>query len=817
MWQSYFLIAVRTLAKNRLFSALNIAGLAMGMAACALMAMWVAVETGHDRWVPEGERVFLVQSRTQDPGQPPAIFRNSPAVMLPLLMQDFGPQIQAGSRYIAASRALRVGARLENQSVHLVDAGFFDVLPWPVAEGSTARALKEPGKLVVTPAFARRWFGRDSALGQTVTMLVKGEPRPFEIVAVLRELPPNTLFDFEALALFNPQDLPNPAAFESWGGFNPLSLVRVKRVADAAAIQAGADAFVGRHVPDFLTADKGFFYRPSLIPLADAHLQTVKVAGPAKPPGDRTLVNAVAATGVLVLVIATITYVNLVTARVSLRAREVGLRKTLGATRSQLVVQFLVESTVLAALAGLLALALVELSLPAFNQLLGQGLVLHYFGADGLLAPWLAMVVFVGLAGGWYPAVVLSRLQPRAAMSGVFTSAVGGPVRQALVVGQFAIAVGLMCLMAVIYAQVAHLRQADMGYRPQGLVVIGNLQRAEVKPQQQALLDAMRRVDGVVAATRSMFDPTMGGVIRQQAYFPGVPDSQAPQFSLQLVDWDYLPTYGARLLAGRGLTRDVALDDTAGLDGQQLTQRGVNVLVNRTALAYLGVSDPQAALGKMFYLGGQERYPVQVVGVLDDVRIRSARDKPMPAVYLRDVDNANSLSVRFAGVTPAAITQRLEAVWKQRLPNTPFSIRLVDDAIASYYQAETRTGNLFALFALLAMALCAAGLYGLAVFTAERRTREIGLRKLLGASTWAIVRLLLWQFAKPVLLALLIAWPVAAWLAHQWLQGFDVRIALTPWPFAAAGAAALAIAWGTVGWQALRVARSSPITALRHE
>ncbi len=817
MWKSHLLIALRSLARHRLFTLLNGVGLAIGMAACTLIVQWVGHERSHDRWIPGSERVFVVQSRIQYPGQEPQLWRHSPGPMLPLLQQDFA-QVEAATRVQFARRALRLGARVESQLLLLADPGFFAVLPWPVLEGSTAQALARPGQVVVTEAFTRKWFGKQSALGQSVTLTVKGIGRSFQIVAVLRDPPTNSLFEFEAVTLLDPNDLPDPNAVTHWGSFSPLAVVRLRDAADAGALAAGADAFIAKHVPNYVDVSRGFFYRPELRRITDAHLQAVNVAGPGRPPGDARLVAAVAATGLLVLVIATITYVNLATARVSLRAREVGLRKTLGATQWQLIQQFLIESTVLASVAGVVALAIVELALPAFNGLLGQTLSLQYLGTEGVLLPLGVMVAAVGIVGGWYPAVVLARLRPRQALSGQQGTAGSGRLRQMLVVGQFSIAVALMCCMAVIYSQVAYLRSADMGYQPQGLAIIQQLVRTEVKPHQQALLDAVLRVPGVVAASRSMFEPAGPGISRQPAYLSGVPDSEAPQLSTQAIDWDYVRTYGARILAGRDLSRDFGGDNTNGLSEAEIQSRGFNVLINRAALKLFKASDPQAAIGKTFQLGGDgARVTATVVGVVDDIRIRSARDEALPSFFARDEDHMTSISVRFEGVPPAILMDRLREAWQQLFPDSPFAATLADDAIAGYYQAEQRSGHLFALFATVAIVLCAVGMYGLAIFTAERRTREIGLRKLLGARVGDIVRLLVWQFSKPVLVAMLIAWPVAWWLMQQWLAGFDLRVRLTTVPFVAAGLLALGIAWATIASHAIVVGRSRPIDALRQE
>jgi putative ABC transport system permease protein len=817
MWKSYLLTALRSLARQRLFSAINILGLALGMAACLAMALWVGTESRYERWVPQSDRVFVVMSRTQYPGQAEQLWRHAPAPMLPAMQADHSDLVQATSRYMPAQRAVRVGERLANQTMALVDAGFFEVLPWPVAEGSTEGAFKQPGKLVVTPSFVRKWFADGKALGQTVTITVKGQPRPFEIVAVLAPLPAASIFDFEALALLDAQDLPDPSLLQNWGSFSTLSLLRVKAAGDEAMIQLAADAFVERHIEPFVKVDNGFFWRPLTVPITQAHLKPVQVGGPGKPPGDATLVWAVAATAGLVLLIATVTYVNLVTARASLRAREVGLRKTLGASRSQLMAQFLVESTVLAATAALLALALLELALPAFNALLGQQVRLRYLGPEGALWPLAVMVLAVGLLGGWYPALVLARLQPGAALHAQLGGR-GGLVRQALVVLQFAVAATLMACLAVIQAQVQHLRKLDMGYEPEGLVVIGNLQRSEVKAIQAPLLEAMKRVPGVVAGTRSTFDPTSQGVMRQPARLAGVPDEKSPQVSVQPVDWDYARTYGLRLLAGRDLERDNAADDVNALGEEKMLRDGFRVLINRAALTFFHTTDPAEAVGKTFHIGNaQQRITMTVVGVVENLRLRSAKDAPEPSFFARDIETASSMTLRFAGVPSAQMIERLQSAWQAQLPNTPFSAKLVDEAVAGYYAAEQRTGRLFALFAGLAIALCAMGLYGLAVFSAQRRTREIGLRKVMGARVSDIVRLLLWQFSRPVLWALLLALPLAWVLMRVWLNGFDARIALTPWPFLAAGALALAVALATVAGHAWKVARTNPALALQHE
>jgi putative ABC transport system permease protein len=819
MWRNYLIIATRSLAKNRLFTALNLVGLALGMASCLLIAMWVRNETTYDRWLPDVERIFVVQGKTQYPGKDMEIWGGSTAVMLPLLMQDF-PQIEVGTRLIEASRAIRFGTRAENQPIFLVDAGFFDVLGIPLVEGSVEKALKQPDQIVVSERFARKWFGEASAVGQTLTVTVKGEKRPYQVAAVMRDTPSNSSMEFDVVMPLIENDFGDSARVMQWGNFSGHSIVKLKDANDAAQVDAGADAFIAKHAPQYVKVEDGFYYRPRLKNISTIHLQTPP-ASITRPPGDPRLVVSIGATGLLILIIATITYINLATARVSRRAREVGLRKTLGAERHQLMLQFLVESTLLASLAGVLALAIVELTLPAFNALLAQKLVVQYGGLQGVMLPLLVMVAFVGVIGGWYPALVLAKLRPREAISGSGTVAGGARLRQLLVIGQFGIAVLLMTCMAIIYTQISFMRAADMGYKPEGLIVVSQMQRAEVRTQQQSLVDAIRRVPGVTAVTQSRFDPTFRGLWQQQAFLPGVPDSQAPQISVQSVDWDYLKTYGGRLLAGRDLDQQFGNDNFPDkITPEDMVKRGGNILVNRAAMKFFNTSDPKAVVGKTFQVNAGEqgqRATFTIVGVIDNIRLRSARDEALPSYFARNVEGVGSITLRFQGVAPSEMTARLEAAWKQLFPDTPFQSKLVDAAVEGYYKNEARRGNLFALFAGIAIVLCAAGLYGLAVFTAERRTKEIGIRKVLGASVIDIVKLLVWQFSKPVIIATLIAWPLAWWFMREWLNGFNVRIALTPIPFLAAGVLAMVIAWFTVTWHAMRVARMSPIHALRHE
>jgi len=827
MWQNYFTIAVRALSKNRLFTILNLIGLAIGMAAFLLIALWVRNETTYDHWIPEADRIFVVQSTIKEPGQDAKAWRSSPAVMLPFLQQDF-PQIESGTRLLNWDMPLKYGTRLESQPILFGDSGFFDTLKFPLLAGDVGR-FKLPNQIVVSNAFAQKWFGREPAVGQTIEMVVKGEKRPYIVAAVMQDFPANSMFKFDVVAPLVVADFSNMAwMFQGWNSFNPMTIIKLRSPADASALREGAEAFVAKHNPPAVKGENAMYYRPVIVNIQDSHLQTPNVSGYFKDGGDANLVKVIAATGFLILAIAIITYINLATARVSLRAREVGVRKTVGATRSQLVTQFLVESCVLALGAACLALALIEVTMPIFNSLIEQAITLNYLGTNGVLLPLIVLWIVVGLTGGWYPALVLSRLNPRDAVHGAIstsstrsaTSKLGGgsALRVTLVVAQFAVAVLLVTCMTIIYLQVVHLRNVDLGFKGEGLITVSQLERSEVKPQQQAFMDEVKKIPGVTFVTRSIFTPGTGGDISQSAVFEGMAATAVTKISAQIVDYDFLRTYDAKLVAGRDFSRDIASDDVTGLEPEALAKRTNNVVINRSMLKYFNTADPQAAIGKSFQIAHRKsRFALTVVGVVEDIRMRPAREQSTPTYFSRAADGYYAMSIRFSGVAPAEMRQRLERKWSGFFPDTPFQSRLMQTVVNGFYAAEANRGNLFAACAGLAFVLCMLGMFGLAVFTAERRTKEIGIRKVLGASATEIMRLLMWQFLKPICLSILIAWPLAWWLMRDCLNGFSDRIPLTPTPFILSALLAMLIAGVTVAAHALMVARVSPVKALRHE
>jgi putative ABC transport system permease protein len=523
-----------------------------------------------------------------------------------------------------------------------------------------------------------------------------------------------------------------------------------------------------------------------------------------------------------------VNFTNLATARASQRAREVALRKVLGASRPQLIAQFIGESVMIAVLAMLIALALVELLIPIFATFLKADLKLTYFGQGGLALPVLLLVLVVGVLGGLYPAFFLSRFQPAQVLKANKSSAEtpgSGRLRSILVVAQFAVSIGLIICTAVIYGQTVFARTVDPGFKRDHLLQVEELNRYQLIDKANAIADRVAHVPGVEAVGLTGIGVATDNQNNTNVLVPG--NATPIVIGTYPVDQGFFDAMGLKLVAGRWFDERRPMDDLTfpfplTAEAQQaIATRGGNIVINALAARRLGYANPADAVGKQFKAALVENesglVPVTVVGVVGDSRFRSVKVPVEPILFTSARGGGFAqLMVRFHG-DPAAVRAGVEQVWRGFTNEVPFNAKFSDDIIGELYAAEDARAKTFAAFALLSVVVGCLGLFGLAAFTAERRTKEIGIRKVLGARVRDIVKLLVWQFSKPVIVANLIAWPVAWWVMRGWLNGFDSRIPLSPTPFLLAGTLALAIAIATVAGHAFRVARSNPIHALRYE
>ena len=829
MWRNYFVVGFRALMGSRTYAFINIFGLAAGLAACLLLLVYVRYETRYDNWFPDSERVYQVQATWHEEGQPVSANQSSPVPVRHMIAQGFS-EIEAVT--VAAPR--RTPFQRGSEPVFVdslsVDPAFLDIFRLTFLRGDARSALPNVSSVVLTETEARRQFGSLDVVGRTVTAGSGETRRDYAVTAVVADLPSNTHLEFGALFRFDPAVYDElPEGLNSWGQMSQYHYVRLRPGTDVATINAALPDWEKRVIPteviDGRTGSRADIMDLRLVGVHDVHLGEAQL-GAMRPGNDRRTVATFSIVALLILVMACINFVNLATARAGQRAREVALRKVLGASRGQLMVQFLGESILLVTLAMLVALAIVELSLPALAEHLDAALRFDYFGPDGFILPILAMVVLVGAVGGLYPAFYLSRFQPAGVLKANKSSADpqgSGRLRSLLVVAQFAISIGLIICTAVVFAQTRFVATVDPGFARDGLIQVKGAWRFQEGGNYEAVKRELAAIPGVSGVARTNLGVAATNKTILAVSAPGgVPGLNVGFYR---ADPDYFPVMGMRLLAGRTLGDRMARDlitrspETYEVLGTPLPARGLNVVVNRRAAMAFGFRQPAAAIGQQVRIGvdGGDMVPSTVVGVVEDPRIRTAREEIEPLIFAYDPMETNQLMIRYQASRPADVMAAVRGVWHRFLPDVPFDAAFTEDLVAELYQRERARGTIFAAFSILAVLISCLGLFGLAAFTAARRTKEIGIRKVLGATVRDIVKLLVWQFTKPVVIANLVAWPVAWWAMRDWLNTYDTRIDLGLTPFVLAGLIAFGIAVGTIAGHAFKVARTNPIHALRYE
>jgi putative ABC transport system permease protein len=798
----------RSFARHRLYTALNVGGLALGIAVFLVLSIYVRFELSFERWLPHHDEIYLVQTELHLPGGAfNGAYPGTMAGMLEQMRQDFpgivGTRIRGGKD---GGSVLREGEALK-ADVAQVDASFFDVFALPMVRGEGASALADPSRALISRAAARTFFGTSNPIGQTMTIAVDA-PETYRVAGVFDDLPRNTDLQISILIPIPRKPPPAQWTWYKWGTADVLTFLRFPTTAAAHAFERTSPAFIRRHAGQDLGPAPDSVISLPLLPIVRSHLQPPGV----ESAGRKLTVVTLGIVGVLTLLIAILNYVNLATARAGLRAREVAMRKVLGADRGMLIRQFLGEATATVALAALAGLMLTEIGLPLVNAAGGLSLSVPYIPIVPALA---VLVVLVGIAAGFYPALLLSGF-PTAAVLASARAPGGGRtatrVREALVIVQFGLATAFIVGTIILVAQTAHVRRSDIGFRRDQLLIVPSLADKRIFPDQaRPILAAFRRLPGVVAVgAGSAGAGGDGGSTVDVIELPGAP-GPGPSVMAVTVGPDFFATYAPKLLAGR------VFDDQHGADDSSdwtKWRQGRNIVLNRTAVAALGFARPADAVGRT--VGGG--YPRTIIGVIDTLRFVSPRtpDQATYYQYNRDVPPTPVAAIRFTG-SPAAMLDRVRETWRRLAPQIPLVADTADNRLAPFYEADDRAARLFAIGAALAVLIACVGLWGLASFNTARRTKEIGIRKTLGASSGDVVRLLVIQFLRPVLLANLLAWPLAYAAMRLWLAGFGDRVALSPLYFLAASALTGAIAVTTVLGQSRRASRTPPARALRHE
>jgi putative ABC transport system permease protein len=688
--------------------------------------------------------------------------------------------------------------------------------------GNPGQVLQKPESIVLTEALAKKYFGNADPIGRQVVMNRSNCGKELiscpdgavslTVTGVMRDLPHNTQFQIGAvIPITSPVDRITDAGKKAWFFFNGYGYVRLASGSDPDRVIAKLNGLMDR-ILDF-SSNLGM-HKPSseimqvtLVPFRDVHM-TATDGGDRVPPGSWTTLYGLALIGLVILLAACFNFTNLATARAMMRAREIGLRKCVGASRRQVAVQFLGESILMALVALVFALAAVEILLPSYDGFLNRPIGLNYLHDAPLLLIIFAIATGAGLISGLYPALVLSGFRPAGVLRSNQSGQAGsGTLRTVLVVLQFTVSITLAIATLVVFAQIDFARKQELGFKRNDIVVVETTRRMTPATRESfmALLHAHPGIAGVASSSDTPFSSNSN---IDTVKLPGQPGSITSEELL--ITPAFLDLYGMKLIAGRALS-DSRAEDT--ISKSALDNGAHNILINETAAQHFGFG-VQGALGKTIYV---DKHAVRIIGVLSDVHFKGAREVVQPTIYLNDKIDASTVSVRLTGQDAPGAIAFIDRTWHRMAPSTTISRTLLDDRFEKLYQADEKQGQMFGTFVAIAILIACLGLFGLAAFTAGRRTKEIGIRKVFGARDRDVVFLLLWQFSVPVLIANLIAWPLAWYYLHGWLQSFATRISLSPIYFLTAGIAALLIAWATILSHALRVARANPIHALRTE
>jgi len=824
--RNYLVVALRNIVRHKLYSTINIAGLAVGLACAILIMLFVRDELSYDSWIPGSDKLYRVETTFHVPGRSDIVTAQT-TMPLTLAMRDQIPEIRSQTRLVQEHMTMASGDRQFIETVASVDSNFLQVIPLPLISGDPRTVLSRPDGIVISQRLVRKYFGDANPIGKTLSTgrggcgqdtVCANTMVALRVVGVMRDLPHNTQIDADILMPHT--SLADRLADEdekNWLSNNgSYGYVTLAPGADPAQVLAKLKPIIDRNVDlsKFFTGKMAGsrVLDPQLTPFTHAHL-TTDLFGAMKPPGSRTVLYGISVIGLLILLVACFNFMNLATARATMRAREISLRKTLGATRKQLIVQFLGESVLMTLLALVFALALVEIVLPAFDSFLGVPLTLHYLQDWPLSLLILAIAIAAGLIGGIYPALVLSGFRPASVLRANQSGNPGsGALRSVLVVLQFAVSIGLGIAAIVVFQQIDFARHIDLGFRRDNIVITGTGGR--LSPEGvESFTRALAKGPGVLGVARSNFVAFNGGNDVLPTQKPGDPQVLSP--TNISISPDYFTLYGIKVLGGRVLS-DKRSDDVFHhvLEPDYAAKNeGHNVMVNASLARALGYA-PADIIGKTFLFGKSH---MQVVGVAADTLVNGVRSPVVQTVYVYRPKDAQALSIRIqAGHTQEAMAY-IEKITRSFVHNVAMQHTFLDDSYEKLYQADKKQGTIFAVFVGIAIFIACLGLFGLAAFTAGRRTKEIGIRKVFGARDRDVVLLLLWQFSLPILIANLIAWPIAWYYLHDWLNGFAYRITLNPLYFVGVGVIALVIGWATILSHALRIARSNPIHALRYE
>lgn len=801
MFKSYIIIGWRNLLKKKGYSAINIFGLGIGIASCMLIFMYVQYERSFDNYHEKRDRIYrVIHGGKQQALDAYWVWNNAP--IGPALEANF-PEIDKVLQFSGRSDILLTyGEKIyQEEDVFFMDSTAFDVFSWKLVKGNPKTALAAPYSIVLTESMAKKYFGDEDPLGKSL----KGTDSPgranagdYLVTGVMEDVPANSHFTFDALLSLSTFRKSIPDIFTNWGYVDFYTYFLVNDNFDRVKFEQKLPEFIDRQMND-----PKHTYVVRIEPLKDVYLGTVAQRQPGET-GSLANLYVFSIIGLFILVIAMINFMNLSTARSMERSKEVGIRKSIGAGRKSLISQFLSESLIIVYLAMALAIVLVSLTLPAMNDITGRTLVIQNFTTPRNIAFLAGISLVIAVIAGSYPSFVLSAFNPVTVLKGLSKSGKSGVMlRRALVVFQFSLSIALIAGTMIVYSQMSHILNKDMGFDKERMLILDYNYDGQVNRQREALTtETEARADILSAAfSRSVpgsYYPNAGTEIQSAEGDKKIMNFQ-PIFQ---VGMDFVDHFGLKLVAGRSYSREFPSDTIGGL------------VINETMAKQYGYTNPADIIGKKYSQWGREG---EIIGVVKDFNFTSLHRSIEPLSMPLEPFACRYLSLKVKTGNMAATIDEVHEIWNRFAPHRPFLYSFLDDDFAAQYQKDFNFRKLFTTFSGLAIFIACLGLLGLATYTAELKTKEIGIRKVLGANITSIVSMLSKDFVILVVISMVIATPVAWYAMNKWLEDFAYHIDIQFWIFILAGTAALIVAVLTISYQAIKAALANPVRALRSE
>ncbi|MBX2843073.1 MAG: ABC transporter permease [Flammeovirgaceae bacterium] len=804
MYLNHFKIAWRHIFSKKLYSFINITGLGVGMACCLLILLYVKYELSYDQYHEDLDKIYRVThayKSLEEKGKPtaPEAFQVwGCAPVGPAMLKDF-PEVKSFFRFTSPNNMLfeYEDKRFQEDNLVFADSNAFEMFSWKLLAGNPETVLDEPNTVVLTEKIAHKYFGSEDPIGKVIKVDL-GEDAVFKVTGVMENVPANSHFAFEGLVSMSTFRRFRSEIFDWWGYVDFYTYFTLNENANIASVENKIPEFVEKYTGNWENSG----YDIAFEPMSDAYLHSVAGRQPGET-GSLQNLYIFSSIAIFILLIACINFINLSTSRSLERAKEVGIRKVVGAHRQILMGQFLSEFILLSFFAAVLALLLVVLFSPILQDLTGKPISYQNLLEWETFPSLFAGVVIIGILAGGYPAILLVNFQPAKVLKGAFKSTGGGvALRKGLVIFQFSLSIALMVGTAVVFSQLQYLRNHDLGFDQEQMVIVDFGWDGKVQEQIESIKNTILDHPNVfsIAASRAVpgnFLPNAGTNIEG-------PDGEMVSFgpTIYEIDQDFISNYKIEMAAGRAFSRDFPNDTSQSL------------ILNESAAKMWGYNNPEDMIGKRFEQWGKSGI---VIGVVKNFNYQSLHKKVEPLSLRYEPYSMRKFSIRIKSDNIPATISDLEKTWGELVPHRPFLYSFLDETFDKQYKADMRFGQLFSVFSGIAILIACLGLFGLTAYTTSQRTKEIGVRKVLGASVSSIVTLLSAGFIKLFFVALLISIPLSWYVMNRWLEGFAYRVGVGYELFIISGAIALLIALFTISWQSLKAAFANPVNSLRSE